>query len=124
MTLGEWGKLLAKGIDRPRPFDKGQVSRFLDGSHTTEDLLVAICAYLQIPSPLIEPSTISEVEWFEAGVLIRKSNPERFKQLLRAVKNAAVAEARATLSESEVDRLLGVDFESQLDLELNPVEEE
>ncbi len=96
ISLEEWGKRLAKGVRRPRPFDKGQVSRFLDGSHTSKEVLEAICAYFRIPSPLISPQSIAEVEWFAAGQTLAALNQEEFQKMLRLMKAKVVTESEVS----------------------------
>lgn len=102
LTYELWGKQLAKKVGRPRPFDKGQISRFIEKRHTSAEVLEAVCDYFGIPNPILNPESVAEVEWFAAGQTLAKLNPREFDRLLRIAKSKADSEIELTQPERDV----------------------
>lgn len=108
-TLEQWGKELAKLIGRPRPFLKGQLSKFFTGDSTPEEIADALARYFEIPSPAIAADSVDEIRWFLVGKALLRTDPDDFRKLLRN------AQARTRLN-NEISEL-GQEVDSNPDTE-------
>lgn len=89
MTLIEFGAILADAVERDSPFDRGGISRWMNGVRNTDELTHALCVYFDLPSPIPSAETVDEANWCLVAKPLLDADRELFFKLLRAA-NAAV----------------------------------
>lgn len=109
-SMTQLGQVLADAVGRATPWDHGQVSRFLRGINTTQELAEAFSILLGVPRPFYIPRSLDEA-------IALTATAKRYEE-----KNPATS-AEQSRRLAEVDALLEQEKRAALDRSNRPADD-
>lgn len=80
------GEELARKVGRTAPFSGATMSRFWNKSKIAEPLLRALCAYFDMPYPIIKAPVPELARWYDLGERLRAKSKPEFRELLKSAE--------------------------------------
>ena len=89
ISYKEIGRRLADAIGQKKAWGKSTVERYISGELVTDSMTRAFCAWLGLLYPVISARHPDELDWLEAGRMLREYNPEEFRRELDELRRMA-----------------------------------
>lgn len=100
-NIVEFGAMLAAATGRVDPWADASISRFLNGTQLSDELLLGFVTFFDLPYPILSAKSVEEIEWFN---LVRTLGElgEEGRTKLAELRTVVIARIRVIKAEARL----------------------